>query len=587
MYQKSDGVTYSTVEEDNKLVRVKIPAGYAEVCSLLKANEHSLRHPTRRPFVSMGSSYNPAPHRTLVVPSGIARPLPIIGEPPPPLPKASRPVSDKIVDWPSTSSSGPDNFTDDINEDSFSDSSDSTDSETEDRLGTSEAVQDMSPWDIEYRINPDYDDNVSVTSSNEGSVFSISSLASSATDLSKGSGYSAVQIAAATREMLSIFRDDSVLQPLYAKAIHGAIGPRKIVNAFRRLLKKFADRLKDEAQDRLEFLATRLVALKAREISWAIWERCQLEFVEEEARAGVLIGPPVRPDDQDSSDEDEHEETNVDETIFEELTNIREFLIHSAVFRLLQADMQNLVALKSLSEREDKMDRAKRANRIGKFTWSEFQIDTQAESLQSAVVHDCFNLLRHDQTLLELYIYALGVLGEDQFVFRYSSLLRHYYNNAHTTVDSIVDGSTRDDINAQLVAIWRPIASAIVFHLDMPDANESSKRDRNFKPIGDSVSPLLVDLFTDHERSLRYPAPHYLLSKDLALLTLRNPLQQLLSHIPKHAMGLSMKNDTSFLNKTKAFLEDYTMAEWDWWPLAPRVPDVKFGECRLQWKVCF
>lgn len=52
-------------------------------------------------------------------------------------------------------------------------------------------------------------------------------------------------------------------------------------------------------------------------------------------------------------------------------------------------------------------------------------------------------------------------------------------------------------------------------------------------------------------------------------------------------MELSRVNDMSFVNRTKAFLEDYTMAEWDWWPLTSRLPDVAHNERRLEWKVRF
>lgn len=40
------------------------------------------------------------------------------------------------------------------------------------------------------------------------------------------------------------------------------------------------------------------------------------------------------------------------------------------------------------------------------------------------------------------------------------------------------------------------------------------------------------------------------------------------------------------MNKTKAFIEDYTAFEWDWWPLTSRIPDLPPGRLRLQWKFC-
>ncbi|KAF2681282.1 hypothetical protein K458DRAFT_392073 [Lentithecium fluviatile CBS 122367] len=61
----------------------------------------------------------------------------------------------------------------------------------------------------------DGDDCGSVASSYAASVFSVESLAPSATNLSEGSGYSSYQIATATKELLNIIQRDDVLVPLY------------------------------------------------------------------------------------------------------------------------------------------------------------------------------------------------------------------------------------------------------------------------------------------------------------------------------------------------------------------------------------
>lgn len=98
IYLKSDGNTYSTSEENNKLVRVEIPAGYVEASSLLKAIERSLRHRTRRPFVSMDRSYYVAP-RILTSPPQRSRSVKIEQEPKTKV-KSARPRSGEIVDWP-------------------------------------------------------------------------------------------------------------------------------------------------------------------------------------------------------------------------------------------------------------------------------------------------------------------------------------------------------------------------------------------------------------------------------------------------------------------------------------------------------
>ncbi|KAF2117235.1 hypothetical protein BDV96DRAFT_644663 [Lophiotrema nucula] len=94
IYNRADGETYSTIEEDHKLVRVEIPTGYDEVRGLLKAVERSLRHRSRTPFVSMDRTYYvaariPMPERTRSV--RIEQPSKV----------KSRPRSGEIVDWPS------------------------------------------------------------------------------------------------------------------------------------------------------------------------------------------------------------------------------------------------------------------------------------------------------------------------------------------------------------------------------------------------------------------------------------------------------------------------------------------------------
>ncbi|KAH9879675.1 hypothetical protein IAQ61_001494 [Plenodomus lingam] len=93
-----DGATYSTVEEDNKIVRVELPAGYIEVAGLLKAIERSLRSRSRRSFVSMDRSYYIAPRSPPTIPQR-SRSVKVEQEPKI-RSKASRPRSGEIVDWP-------------------------------------------------------------------------------------------------------------------------------------------------------------------------------------------------------------------------------------------------------------------------------------------------------------------------------------------------------------------------------------------------------------------------------------------------------------------------------------------------------
>jgi hypothetical protein len=100
IYNKADGNTYSTTEEEHKPVRVEIPAGYVEVSSLLRAIERSIRHRSRRAFVSMDPHYYVAP-RTPSSPvkrSNSVKPVKISHDSKPRT--TQRPRSGEIVDWP-------------------------------------------------------------------------------------------------------------------------------------------------------------------------------------------------------------------------------------------------------------------------------------------------------------------------------------------------------------------------------------------------------------------------------------------------------------------------------------------------------
>ncbi|KAF2624612.1 hypothetical protein BU25DRAFT_413510 [Macroventuria anomochaeta] len=96
IYNK-EGKSFSTKEEDNKIVQVEIPSGYIEVSGLLRAIERSLCHRSRRPFVSMDRSYHVAP-RTPTLP--VRQKSVKVEHDPKPKTKSSRPRSGEVVDWP-------------------------------------------------------------------------------------------------------------------------------------------------------------------------------------------------------------------------------------------------------------------------------------------------------------------------------------------------------------------------------------------------------------------------------------------------------------------------------------------------------
>jgi hypothetical protein len=75
------------------------------------------------------------------------------------------------------------------------------------------------------------------------------------------------------------------------------------------------------------------------------------------------------------------------------------------------------------------------------------------------------------------------------------------------------------------------------------------------------------------------------LERDLRLLLLPSSLRDLLVTVPKDDIRILRDNNVSFVNQIKAFIEDHTQIEWDWWPLRPRSHSLSEGRQRLEWKV--
>jgi len=73
---------------------------------------------------------------------------------------------------------------------------------------------------------------------------------------------------------------------------------------------------------------------------------------------------------------------------------------------------------------------------------------------------------------------------------------------------------------------------------------------------------------------------------DIRLLMLPGPLRDIVETTPTSSIQILAESDNTWANRTKASVETYTGGlEWDWWPLAPRMPSLDVGERCLQWKV--
>lgn len=174
------------------------------------------------------------------------------------------------------------------------------------------------------------------------SVFSEASLVSTATGFSAGSGYTPVQIATATRELLQVFQEDKSLVELYQIAIeHPDIGPERLQRNVRRLLKSFARNLQHEANKELEKLAWRLVWKKAAYVAQSIIEKFEVE--RRQARRSC-VGDEDSSDDEDEEEEEGIHEDPVDEDLIEDLSAFRRFLIEGDAFASFRHQLKQFVS---------------------------------------------------------------------------------------------------------------------------------------------------------------------------------------------------------------------------------------------------
>ncbi|CAN9208885.1 unnamed protein product [Alternaria alternata] len=60
--------------------------------------------------------------------------------------------------------------------------------------------------------------------------------------------------------------------------------------------------------------------------------------------------------------------------------------------------------------------------------------------------------------------------------------------------------------------------------------------------------------------------------------------QSLRDILPATSVEISTEEDKSISNQMKSFVEDFTMLDWNWWPLTPRMRALQTSEKRLIWK---
>ena len=178
---------------------------------------------------------------------------------------------------------------------------------------------------------------VSIRSQSMDSIFSTESRETSATELSKESGFSIEQIESATRVFFSILQNDELLAPLYEPAQKNAdIGPNRLRRHARRALKTFAENLELESDDHFEFQASQLVHAKAR---YAARYIAYGEDISHQPYASGFQRGQASKDLEDSS-EDEMDERSVQGTELRDLKAFRRFLTESDAYTTLRENIR-------------------------------------------------------------------------------------------------------------------------------------------------------------------------------------------------------------------------------------------------------
>ncbi|KAL1646808.1 hypothetical protein SLS58_002943 [Diplodia intermedia] len=172
----------------------------------------------------------------------------------------------------------------------------------------------------------------STSSSQSASVLSI------IPGLSVNTQCSNAQITSATHQLVILLSQHECLEPLIDEAIRSdSIGADRFCNNFHRLLKIYADGLKEEAGKNLEVLAARLVRRKARAVANSIREKYtaneDLKVRKEQRQAPNA--------EEDESDDDE--QMGLREDSIEVLAPVQEFLLKSRAFENFKTSFEEFV----------------------------------------------------------------------------------------------------------------------------------------------------------------------------------------------------------------------------------------------------
>lgn len=170
--------------------------------------------------------------------------------------------------------------------------------------------------------------------------------------------------------------------------------------------------------------------------------------------------------------------------------------------------------------------------------------------------------------------------------------------STHAAPDPTLDAVSnvpQDSIPRRLRGIRSDVSPKVVRDIALGEAACSDRESEEEGGDGDNGNN--ESQRKDHLRALTFPTiekacqflrknmPFRTLVLQLRLLSLPLSLREIVETSPKRSIKISAKDDASFTNSLKAIAEAYTATPWEWWPLAPRIPDVAPGRARLEWQV--
>lgn len=187
--------------------------------------------------------------------------------------------------------------------------------------------------------------------SNPPSVFSLQSMQSTA--ITTDSQFTADQIRTAIDELVGIFINAKGMAPLYQEAIlERQIARERFIRNLRRLLKRFAVNLKEEAREAVDVDLANLITSRAGLVADGIGNKLEQQYSQLDSLPGVLQGTLEVQDFDTGSDEEAEDrpEQTLDVNFAALVAHGRSFIEESVAFQILREEFMKFVIPSQRSE---------------------------------------------------------------------------------------------------------------------------------------------------------------------------------------------------------------------------------------------